>query len=424
MGSRKRVSARPPAKRERSPAPKKPPRSAASSGKAVSTGGRAPAGETGGTVAVARRLAFTAVALALLFALAGVASYLLSPHRGRGVPVRVTLPEGGGAAAVTRALWTAGVIDRPWLFHGLVLVTGAAEGAHPGLMVLRDDLTPRAVLRALASGSAGLVRVTIPEGFTRYDIARRLSAVGVLSDGRAFLAATESPGVVSRYGIPPGGTMEGYLFPDTYDLPVGATPEAVIDRMARVFTRRWETLKALHPEGMARAAAVAGPDGAARAVVVLASLVERETGSAEDRAHVAGVFWNRLTLPGFHPRLLQSDPTVAYGCLVAPTAPCGDPDAGVTTDGGAATPARTAITAAMLTDDANPYNTYRHEGLPPGPVCNPGVRALEAALAPVESRDVYFVARGDGRSVFAATLEEHSRNVVRYLHRAARDAAP
>jgi UPF0755 protein len=153
-------------------------------------------------------------------------------------------------------------------------------------------------------------------------------------------------------------------------------------------------------------------------IVTLASIVERETGAPEDRARVASVFWNRLTLPTFHPRLLQSDPTVVYGCVAAARAgrgdapsPCGDPDAG----------ARMPITAAMLDDGRNPWNTYRHEALPPSPICSPGARALEAALAPSPDEDLYFVARGDGRSVFARTLEEHRRNVQTYLRRGPRD---
>ena len=264
--------------------------------------------------------------------------------------------------------------------HGLGRGRGA-QGA-PWRIPLRDDLPPYAVLRALARGG-GLARVTIPEGFTRFDIARRLEAAGVCH-AEAFLARTEAPEVMARAGVRaagPGTSLEGWLQPDTYDLPINVSPDVVIARMTEVFTRRFEALKGAHPEGVAQAVALAGgdPEEADRVLVTLASIVERETGSPADRARIARVFWNRLTLPEFHPRLLQSDPTIVYGCvagsragiLPSPT-PCGDPDAG----------ARMPITAAMLDDPSNPWNTYRHESLPPTPVCNPGARALESVLSP------------------------------------------
>ncbi len=360
-----------------------------------------------------------ALAIAALLALASAAAlagvYLMTPHRGRGVAVRVTVPERVDAAALASLLARSGVIDRPWAFELALRVTGAHARVKAGMIPLRDDLTPRAVLRALGRGG-GLARVTIPEGYTRFDVARRLEAAGVCAAGD-FLARTEAPEALSRAGIAATGTApsaEGYLFPDTYDLPLGSPADAVVDRMTSLFSRRLEALKAAHPDGVARASALAGADPADvdRVIVTLASIVERETGAPEDRARVASVFWNRLTRPDFTPRLLQSDPTVVYGCLAAPRfglasalASCGDPDAG----------ARMPITAAMLDDARNPWNTYRHESLPPTPVCNPGARALEAALAPAATDDLYFVARGDGRSVFAATLEEHRRNVRAHL---------
>ncbi len=354
-------------------------------------------------------------ALGAILAGAYTVSYAITPRRGRGVVVRVQVPANLEAAELATILQRERVIDRGWAFVPLLWVTGAHRAVRAGMIPLRDDLTPRAVLRALAHGG-GMVRVTVPEGFTRFEVARRLAAAGVC-DAEGFLARTEAPEALARAGVSATGeapSVEGYLFPDTYDLPLGSTPEAVVERMTAVFARRLAALKAAHPDGVARAAGVAGADPAAvdRVLVTLASIVERETGAPEDRARVAAVFWNRLTLPTFHPRLLQSDPTVVYGCLaaeraglVAAPSPCGDPDAG----------ARMPITAAMLDDARNPWNTYRIEGLPPTPVCNPGARALEAVLAPAAGGDLYFVARGDGRSVFAATLDEHRRNVRLYL---------
>ena len=378
-----------------SPTPKAPPRARGTRPAAPSSDAR----WTVGAVAV----------VALLVGAAATLSYLRTPHRGQGAIVRITVDEDASAGSITRALWDAHAIDRPWLFHLFAALGGAASSAHRGTVALRDDLSPVAILRTLRRGSAGLVRVTIPEGFTRFAIARRLETSGVCA-ARDFLAATEDPSAVRAAGAE--GSLEGWLFPDTYDLPPDSPAGRVVERMTEAFARRFADVAAAHPEGMTRAADFAGGDerAARRAVITVASLVERETGAPEDRAHVASVFWNRLTLDDFRPKLLQSDPTVTYGCAfmaarVSPLPSCED---------GAA---RHAITAAMLLDRENPYNTYAHEGLPPTPVANPGVRALEAALTRTHDEDVYFVARGDGRSAFAATLEDHRRNVRRWLRR-------
>lgn len=415
-GKRRLKTSKPPA--PRAPAAKRPPK-------------RPAKGPRWGYALGVLALALCAVAVA------SVGAYLLTARHGAGRAVRVTIPDDADGAAITRALWEARVIDRPWLFHALVVLSGTPSRVHHGVVALRDDLTPRAVLRALRSGAAGVVRVTFPEAFTRFDMARRLELAGVCG-AEEFLRYTEDPAVLARHGVAavPGApaSLEGWLFPDTYDFPPDAGAEAVVARMTQVFARRLDALKVAHPDGVLRAAALVAAlpaearaalpgDGVAadpvdRAVVTLASLVERETGAPEDRPHVSSVFWNRLTRGEFTPRLLQSDPTVAYGCRVmlragSPEAlrVCGDGDAG----------ARRAITAAMLADATNPWNTYRHEALPPSPICNPGARALEAALAPSADEDLYFVARGDGRSVFARTLEEHRRNVQVHLRRLPRD---
>lgn len=359
-----------------------------------------------------------------LLALLGVASaigifvYLRTPHHGRGHAVRVTIADYASAADITRSLWTGGVISHPWLFHLLAAVTGAAGHAHRGTVAFRDDLTPYAVLRTLNRGSAGVIRVTIPEGYTRFDIARRLESAGVCP-ARAFLARTEDPALLQRYGL--SDSLEGFLFPDTYDLPPDSPADRVVDRMVTEFAQQLRTLKSQRPEGVIRATALTTDhspaaegsfDASDRLIVTMASLVERETGSPDDRAHIAAVFWNRLRLPDFRPRLLQSDPTVVYGCVAmaargTPLASCDNGDGGV----------RRPISGAMLMDRANPFNTYQHEGPPPGPIANPGARALSAVLAPSDNQDLYFVATGDGRSAFAPTLDEHRRNVQRYLRR-------
>lgn len=395
MSAKPRTKATP-----RSPKPRAP---RASNPPGAPRKARAPAPEGRGRWGLWVGLAVLAVALSFG---AWVGVWLLRPHAGRGVVRRVPIPEGVDADSLALALYRAEVIDRPWLFALFAGLTDAAGSAPQGEVLLRDDLSPRAVLRALASGT-GLVRVTLPEGLTRFELAARLTEARVLSSPEEFLRRAGDPATVRALGLR-GETLEGYLFPDTYDLPPNATTQEVLERLVRNWRRRFEELRRRNPEGFARAQR-AGVDD--YGLLILASLVEKETGNAEDRTHVASVFWNRLQLPEFTPRLLQTDPTIVYGCRVAHPPSCAD----------APTTGRIPITRAMLEDASNPYNTYRHERLPPGPIANPGLRSLEAVLSPAETRDLYFVAMGNGRSAFARTRAEHEANVQRYL-RAPRDA--
>ncbi len=341
-----------------------------------------------------------AVACAAIAFVAYVSVWLVTPHAGRRGAVRIAVSEHAKADEVALALYRAGTIDRPWLFSWAMTLTGVADRIPRRVLLLRDDLTPRALLRALASGGA-LVRVTIPEGYSRFEIAQKLAREGVVSSEDAFVSATESRPLLDRLQIR-GDSCEGYLFPDTYDLYPESAADEVIERMVRNFKRRWDDAR--------RAIALADPRHAAlalddRALLTLASLVEEEAGVSEDRPRVASVFLNRMTSAQFTPRLLQSDPTVVYGCRAARPPSCAD----------APRTGRITITRAMLDDASNPFSTYKREGLPPGPISNPGRASIEAVLRPAASSALYFVAMGDGRSAFAETLAEHNANVQRYL---------
>lgn len=369
--------------------------------RSVARGRNGGAGRRSSGARMGLMLTFVMVACALVAGLAYASIYLLRPHRGRGVAVRVTLPDAPTSETVALALYRANVIERPWMFSAWLTVTGTIEHARPGMIPLRDDLTPRAVLRAIASGG-GLVRVTIPEGYNRFEIAARLAAQHVVGTSDAFVRETESPAALARNGLH-GDTLEGYLFPDTYDFELGEGAGAAADRMVRTFRRRFSELRSRNPEGYVRATSGGLTE---RDVVTFASLVEEETGAAEDRPRVAAVFWNRLRDPMFNPRLLQTDPTIVYGCRVAHPPSCPETPAAQ---------AHVTITRAMLDDADNPYNTYRHAGLPPGPITNPGVAAFEATLAPAAIHALYFVATGSGHSAFANTRAEHEANVQRFL---------
>lgn len=269
--------------------------------------------------------------------------------------------------------------------RGLVLGAGVALL----LAALVALLTPpgRALVARIVAKLRGAEHVTIPEGFNRFEIAARLAARGVC-DERAFLEATTDRALLAELHVP-SRDAEGWLFPDTYDLPRGTPPDEVVRRLVARFRERAGPL-------VAQAASE-------RDTVVLASIVEREAVMRDEQPIIAGVFVNRMRDPTFVPHRLQSDPTVAYGCLAVTPPPPTCPPRG--------SPHLPRVSHAMTTDALNPYNTYRIEGLPPGAIASPGLDALRAALRPATHDYLYFVARGHGRHAFSRTLAEHNAHV-------------
>jgi UPF0755 protein len=270
----------------------------------------------------------------------------------------------GGLAAVADALVQAGVITRPATFQAAAVLTSAAGPLRAGELAFPARASLRTVLAVLRTGRPVEHFLTIPEGLTAAQIARLLDGAGALTG--------ETP-------LPP----EGSVLPQTYAYDYGTTRAALLERaqaamraaLARAWAERNPDLPLDNPEQL----------------LTLASLVERETARPEERAHIAAVFVNRLR----RGMRLQSDPTVAYAA-----------------SGGQVTAAR-GLTRGDLSA-ANPYNTYRVAGLPPGPIDSPGLASLEAAARPEHSDDLYFVADGTGGHVFARTLEEHTRNVAHW----------
>lgn len=349
---------------------------------------------------------------ALLFALGAIiltgtvalgGLLLVYPRQARGGEGRtfvLEIPAGVGATELAHQLAREGVIDSPWLFAVYLRVTRADEALRDGEVLLGDALRPDEVARRLRHDQDGIpVRVTIPEGWTRFDVARRLEQAGVC-DAADFLAATSAP--PSGVDAP---SAEGYLFPDTYELRTGSDATSVAQRMFRNHCARTDALFEQHADALARLErelAMSRHD-----VIVLASVVEKEAAVHDERPVIAGVFLNRLRSQTFLPRQrLQADPTVSYGCLAVPE----EAPSCASFDG------RT-ITRAMLDDAANRYNTYRHPRLPPGPIANPGLSAIAAVLAPTEHDYLYFVARGGRRHTFSATLEGHNEAVGEYRAR-------
>jgi UPF0755 protein len=276
-----------------------------------------------------------------------------------------------------------------------VRATGGTGTLAPGVHVLTDDASPRELMARLERHpGGGKARVTFPEGFTRFDMARRLQDKHVTSL-RAFLEATTDAALLLELGLD-GDSAEGFLFPATYDLDLDSDPRDVVRRMKREFDRRWDILSRAHSSSLndVMASAKLG----VRDVVTLASLVEKETALDEERPLVASVFFNRLRDPAVTAGRLECDPTAAYGCLVAP-------EKIPSCAGFSGKP-----TAAIEHDPSNPYSTYTHAGLPPGPIANPGAKAIEAAMAPANTRYFFFVAK-DGRSTFSESYEAHAAAV-------------
>ncbi|MCY1010661.1 endolytic transglycosylase MltG [Nannocystis pusilla] len=249
-------------------------------------------------------------------------------------------------------------------------------GAH----TFRADMTPEQVLAELVRAQrTEETRVTIPEGRNILEVADILAVAGY-GDASVILATMRDPALLKELGIE-GESVEGYLYPDTYKFPTAATPDQVIRRMVEQHRKVFDNLKRSHREALEELKKTLGWGD--REIIIMASLVEKETAAKHERPLIAGVFLNRLRFSSFQPKRLETDPTIIYGCTAAvkKSAACEKFEG--------------RIRRIHLRDPDNPYNTYTHEGLPPGPITNAGKAAFEAVLAPKKSRFLYFVSRND-----------------------------
>ena len=322
-------------------------------------------------------------------------SVLPGPGTGRQLEWRVI--EGESASAAAERLVNAGLIRNHTIAAIYLGVLGPVLELEPGPHWVNDELSPRDLLQLLSRlPSRPRAQVAFPEGWDIFQMAARLETLGVTSSSR-FLDVLSDPGLLDDAGIS-NSTAEGYLFPATYDFHLNTDAADVFRKMHRTNRARYERLAQRHPDGVRRLADALG--WGQQEILTLASIVEKETGIADERAVVASVFLNRLTLPGFRPRRLQSDPTTAYGCRMfgETLESCRDFDGKV-------------ITPAMNRDSANTYSTYVRDGLPPGPISNPGDAAIEAVLDPAQTQYLYFVASGDGGHHFSKTFAEHKRAI-------------
>lgn len=294
------------------------------------------------------------------------------------------------AGELTDALASRGAVGNRLLFSVYLRLHGTSNLA-AGHHILSDALSPSELLARLERKGASKVRVTIPEGWTRFDIAKRLETSRVCTL-RSFLDATEDAALIKELAVD-GTSFEGYLFPATYDFEGDADAREIVRTMFKEFERRYSSLEDKNPSGVKDLADSLG--WTRKQIVTLASMVEKEAVVDDERPIIASVFLNRLRDPGFSPKLLQCDPTAGYGCLVTQTPAC---DKYVTGK----------ITHDIVADEQNPYNTYKHVGLPPGPIANPGEKSLAAVMSPALTRYFYFVAKGGGRHNFSESYAQHT----------------
>ncbi|MBI4491243.1 MAG: endolytic transglycosylase MltG [Chloroflexi bacterium] len=305
-------------------------------------------------------------------------------------PRRFQVREGQSAAEIGQALEQQGLIRSALVFRTLVRTRGVESKLGRGEYELRATMATGEIVDVLVAGSVARGRrFTIPEGWRAAEVAQRLETQGLVK-AEAFLAVVAAPARIAPFhqlvGEP--SSLEGYLFPETYEVELNASAEKIAELMVRQFDQQFDA-------ELRRKARAVGLT--LHQAVTLASIVEREAAVSQERRLISGVFHNRLkaAMP------LQADPTVQYA---------------VANQNPRAAAALGFWKQELQPEDLalpSPFNTYQVKGLPPGPICNPGLASLQAAVDPQPTEYYYFVARQDGSHVFARTLDEHNLNILR-----------
>jgi UPF0755 protein len=325
-----------------------------------------------------RRLPFLpVVALCVLLGAGAAAWYLFLPLRKSARTETVVVHRGATLRAVADSLYDRRIIASRTAFLLWLRMSGHDRSVQAGKYAFARGEGAVSAVRSLSGPAPLETSVTVPEGLTIEQTASRIAAFHPL-DTAEFARLCRDPGFIRRTQFPGAPSLEGYLFPDTYRFLEEAAPASVIGAMVARFSEAFATLDAAP-------AASRGLSG--RDIVILASIVEKEAALAEERPRIAGVFYNRLRL-GLP---LGADPTVRY--------------------------ALKKFGGPLSADDLNaasPYNTRCRRGLPPGPICSPGLASLQATVSPAETNELYFVAKWDGSGghEFSVTNEEHSRKKI------------
>jgi UPF0755 protein len=294
-------------------------------------------------------------------------------------PVQFSLKQGSSLRSAARQMQEAHVVASPWQFEALGRLSGHATRVQAGNYEVRGDVSPFRLLQMITSGVRGQDQLTVIDGWTLRQLRAALDEHPALKHETAGLSDVD---FASRLGIAQA-TAEGWFLPDTYFFPNGATDTALLQRAHRAMRNQLEALWASRAKEL--------PLTTPYEALVLASIIEKETGKPAERPLIAAVFVNRLKIG----MKLQTDPTVIYGI-------------GAQFDGN--------LRKRDLLEDG-PYNTYVRTGLPPTPIALPGIASLNAALNPAPDKVLYFVSRGDGSSYFSNSLAEHERAVTKYQRR-------
>jgi UPF0755 protein len=323
-----------------------------------------------------RRVRLAALAALGAAALLATARSALAPRDPQGAEQVFEVAAGESLPEIASRLEQAGLVRHRLAVEAVGRWRDCGGRLQRGEYRLSPAQSPAEILDQIASGRVITHEVAFPEGLTAAQFAERLAGAG-LADRDAFLAVVRDPAMPAQLGVE-GSSLEGYLFPETYRFARGLEPAEIARAMVGQFRRVWDELA---PRARERGLSM-------RDAVILASLVEKETGAPDERPLIASVFLNRLR----RGMRLETDPAVIYGI----------PDF----DGN--------LRRRDLENAANPYNTYRIPSLPPGPIASPGAAALHAVVEPARTEYLYFVSRNDGSHTFSKTYEEHLAAVNRY----------
>jgi UPF0755 protein len=334
-----------------------------------------------------RKTLFISLGLLLIFFVFFLYWFLFKPPSETSLTKPIIIKKGMPIKKISMMLEQEGIIRNRHFFTGMATLLGGKAGIKAGEYEFKTGMSAWEVLNTLVKGQVKHHLVTIPEGYTLSQIAQYFGDLDIVNK-EAFLQKATSPVFIASLGLSESplnqysertlSTLEGYLFPDTYNLVKEMPPEEVINMMVRQFK------KVFGPEleGMASQPAISQRDA-----VILASIIEKETPLSEERSLISAVFHNRLKkkIP------LQSDPTVIYGIK--------------------------NFNGNLTKEDLlrpTPYNTYLRCGLPPTPICNPGKESILAALHPAPVPYLYFVSKNDGSHHFSSNIEDHNQAVWKY----------
>ena len=288
----------------------------------------------------------------------------------------IVVCRGQGFKTTSKMLHKMGIIKNPFKFKIVTYIKRYDKDIKAGEYLLSSSMSPNRILEIMVSGKVILRKLTIPEGFNLYQIASIVAKAG-LGTEKDFLRTARNSSLVCENGIK-AETFEGYLFPDTYYFPKNVTPEKIISTMIK----RFRSLFTLSLKEQANALGFSIHE-----IITIASIIEKETGVPFERPIISSVFHNRLKKK----MRLESDPTVIYGIK--------DFDGNIK---------RKDLT------EPTPYNTYKIKGLPPGPIANPGIKSIEAAIYPADTDFLYFVSKRNNTHKFSTGIADHNRAVRKY----------